>query len=458
MCCDTIVALGNSTKDGSVLFGKNSDREPNEAQNLVYLPRKKYSDKDKVKCTYITIPQVEETYAVLLSQPFWMWGCEMGSNEFGVTIGNEAVWSKEPYRKTGLLGMDLIRLALERSKDAEEALKVIINLLEKYGQGGACGYTDKGLFYHNSFIIADPTEAWVLETADKYWIAEKVVDVRSISNTLTIGEKYDLIHPELIDHAIDEGYCNSKEDFHFAECFIPRFNIQQIGAKGKKRRECTTNRLLLYKGKLTPQLIMTILRDHNAKPSEIENWDPTKGSMKSPCLHYKSFITPSQSTASLISHLEENFQIHWVSGTSAPCTSLYKPIFFPEPDLSTYGSLAGSQYNPKSTWWQHEKLHRLVLLDYQKRLNEYIHERNELEADFSKEVNQLKLEIKSSPNEDQIKAMSDLSKESFEISRKKTDQWIKKIQNLPIENSPGFFYRRRWKKINSYDDLPIEGF
>ena len=38
--CDTWVALGNSTKDGSVIIGKNSDRPTLEAQPLVYFPRK----------------------------------------------------------------------------------------------------------------------------------------------------------------------------------------------------------------------------------------------------------------------------------------------------------------------------------------------------------------------------------------------------------------------------------
>ena len=134
--CDTVVAVGNSTKDGSVIFGKNSNREPNEVHNIEFIPRQQYKPNTKVKCTYISIPQAEETFSVLLLKPYWMFGCEMGSNEFGVTIGNEAVWTKEPVRKTGLLGMDLIKLALERAKTSKEALEVITKLLEQYNQGG----------------------------------------------------------------------------------------------------------------------------------------------------------------------------------------------------------------------------------------------------------------------------------------------------------------------------------
>ena len=95
--CDTFVALANATRDGSVIFGKNSDREPNEAHELVLIPRATHDSSAQVKMTYISIPQVRETNAVLLSKPFWIWGAEMGANEHGVVIGNQAVFTKVPY-------------------------------------------------------------------------------------------------------------------------------------------------------------------------------------------------------------------------------------------------------------------------------------------------------------------------------------------------------------------------
>jgi hypothetical protein len=118
-----------------------------------------------------------------------MWGAEMGANEHGVVIGNEAVWTTEPCAETGLLGMDLVRLGLERAATAGEALQLIVDLMEAYGQGGNCA-EHFSFNYHNSYLIADQEEAWVLETAGRYWVAEKITSgTRSISNSLSIHGK-----------------------------------------------------------------------------------------------------------------------------------------------------------------------------------------------------------------------------------------------------------------------------
>ena len=155
--CDTFLALPPVTADGAVVFGKNSDREPNEAQALEYYPAQIFDLPARVQCTYMSISQVRETYATLLCRPFWMWGAEMGANEKGVVIGNEAVWTRMPIeKKSGLTGMDILRLALERSAGADQALEVMVQLLSDFGQGGICGYEDKRMAYHNSYIIADP--------------------------------------------------------------------------------------------------------------------------------------------------------------------------------------------------------------------------------------------------------------------------------------------------------------
>jgi secernin len=86
--CDTFVFL---RKEGFTYFCKNSDRPTNEIQNVVLIPRLNHEPEESLACTYVTIPQVQVTNSVLLCKPHWMWGAEMGSNEYGVVIGNEAI-------------------------------------------------------------------------------------------------------------------------------------------------------------------------------------------------------------------------------------------------------------------------------------------------------------------------------------------------------------------------------
>ncbi|CAG2173170.1 unnamed protein product, partial [Oppiella nova] len=108
--CDTFVVLPPMTAHKLTIFGKNSDRPNGEVQEIVYYPRNTYESGSKTECTYISIESTPQTYAVMLSKPSWMWGSEMGSNEFGLCVGNEAVWTQlngPNDEEERLLGMDL---------------------------------------------------------------------------------------------------------------------------------------------------------------------------------------------------------------------------------------------------------------------------------------------------------------------------------------------------------------
>src|SRR5262245_36254106 len=121
MGCDTLVALAPATREGVTLFAKNSDRPPRECQRVVQLARRHHPPGARVRCQYVDVPQVEETAAVMGTQPYWLWGLEQGVNEHRVAIGNETVFAREALGSRGLLGMDLVRLCLERARTADEA-------------------------------------------------------------------------------------------------------------------------------------------------------------------------------------------------------------------------------------------------------------------------------------------------------------------------------------------------
>lgn len=392
--CDTLVATPAATLHNEMILAKNSDREPNEAQNITFVPAARHPRGSVQRCTYMEIPQAEQTYACLLSRPFWMWGAEMGVNEKGVAIGNEAVFTKERYGKTGLTGMDLLRLALERSSTARGAIALISELIEMYGQGGNCGY-ESTLFYHNSFIIADPEEAFILETAGKHWVAKKVITTATISNCLTIGEDYTMSSPGIEAYARSKRYTKKNMPMNFAHDFSD-FLFTHF-AKGKVRLACSASLLAIGQKKVTSKDLFSLLRNHNMP----EPFIPGVAPMERICLHAGGLIS-TQTTGSMVAVLRKKLPpLVYFTGTSAPCLSIFKPHIISENQKKIsadeyaneladgswdiYGSAAGI-YDGKTLWWKGEEIHRRAIMNYQVLSAEWHTERDALEEEMISEV------------------------------------------------------------------------
>jgi secernin len=437
--CDTLVALGSVTQDGSVILAKNSDREPNEAHEVLVIPRQSYPNGNTLKCTYIEIPQARETFAVLLSKPFWMWGAEMGSNEHGVTIGNEAVFTKIPYQiGPALTGMDLLRLALERSDSARSAVDLITGLLDQYGQGGNCGFASK-FYYHNSFLIADPREAWVLETADRHWAAFKVESFYTISNAITIGKEWDLASKDLVEHALERGWCKSKRDFHFASCYSDLINTRFSDARKRQPRTIELLEAPAKTKSINVQTMMQILRDHG-REQRLET-GISEGLMGCDvCLH-AGFgpIRINQTTGSLVSHLAHDVHTHWVTATSAPCLSVFKPVWI-EAGVPDHGPAPQGTYDPDSLWWQQERLNREVIRDYVTRSKLISEERQTLEAKFISEAEACR--------NSSLAERAELTARCFAQSREATDGWIDRVRAAPLSARHNVLFKSAWKTFN----------
>lgn len=388
--CDTMVIVAA----GRVLFAKNSDRDPNEAQRLDWRPRGEHPPGARLCCTWIEIPQVRATHAVLLSRPYWMWGAEMGTNEHGVTIGNEAVFTRERLAATGLTGMDLLRLALERAATAEAALNVIVNLLGEHGQGGACSLERKRFSYHNSFIIADPRRAFVLETAGRHHAVEEIRGARSISNGLTIpgfAERY-----------------SDRIKTHVSACRLRRGRTQSLVERSEDAID-----------------LADILRDHGDG-----NFAPqyafTNGGLRAPCVHAGGMLAASQTTGSWIATLQPGNCSHWATGTAAPCTGLFKPVSVDQP-LELLGEPT-NQADDESLWWRHEQLHRVVTTDFERLLPTYQAERDEIERAWF-----------SSPPD---------SASAFAEADRLLESWTARVQAKRGIDRRGWFVRRYWAARN----------
>ncbi len=310
--CDTLVKFIPGKRQS--FFAKNSDRHPKEPQYLQYITpqnieperfiieERKHYIKHQLPALKKALAEFSPRFDAIISKPSWIWGAEMGVNEKGVAIGNEAVFSAEKLEKNGLLGMDILRLALQYAENARQALDTVISLIEKYGQGGNGAYRGR-LEYHNSFLIKDFNEAYILETAGRFWVYKKITDYASISNTYTITGDFDKSNSKAL---------NFKQEYET--------KIYNFLSKGPQRLSLTRQ---------SCQRIETLfdtfeaLRNHGTP-----NNYPKRG-MDAVCMH-SGLLIKSETTASMVVHYINDRFIVWATNSPHPCVSKFFPIIFTE--------------------------------------------------------------------------------------------------------------------------------
>lgn len=349
-------------ESGPVWFAKNSDREPNEIQLI------ECDDGDATQTAPRGWPVEPPSEHAILSRPGWMWGAEIGVNQHGVAIGNEAVFTRFPVPKEGRTGMDFLRVALGVSHTADDALDLMIDLTERFVQGGKMGHRNRTFRYNSSFLIADRTRAWVFETAGNLWAAKRVRGVATISNELTIEDDFDRVHTGAYEIAQKRGWVKSAGVFSFKAAFSDPLISTLAGARA--RRACTA-RALAGGGEPTARDFIRALSDHGAL-------DPTKGWRgMSPCAHASWLPTrhAQQTTSSLIARLGPGEPSVWATGTSSPCLSVFKPVPF-DSTLFPLHPIADHGYEGSRLWWAHERLHRACLRDYHARRAAFIESRD----------------------------------------------------------------------------------
>jgi dipeptidase len=414
--CDTFATRFKLNGKTTTWFGKNSDREPNESHEVVFVAGGPQVEGTICKCTYIEIPQSPITYDVILAKPVWMWGAEMGINKNGVVIGNEAVFTKRGINKEpALTGMDLVRLGLERSITAYSALNEMIGLLEKFGQGGNCGYSHP-FYYNNSFLIADRNETWILETVGRNWAAKRFAESAAISNGLSIGTDWNL-SSEQVTKGMDFAKNNSDKIMtHFSQAY--------------DRRQCVLEAISGFQPDNSINIAFRALRSHNDSLSF-----PT-GSLNTitVCMH-AGFgpIRINQTTGSMVVELSDDSSIIWVTGSSAPCFSVFQPVWFGQ---FTENTVISSE----SDWRAREVLHRQALFIPEDVISIYTQERDGLEYDFMQE----------------IRRNTDFSETQFtylsNVMQKRKQQfiniWIDRLKTSKKVDRP-FHYRKAWDSFNN---------
>ncbi len=377
--CDTMLVSSSRSRYGKNILAKNSDRPTGEPQPLCFYEGKEYAAGERVQTTHIAIPQASKTYAVVGSRPYWIWGFEMGYNEKGVVIGNEAEGSRmDAETEDGILGMDLLRLGLERAATAREAITVITQLLETYGQkANANPLTYRT--YENSFLIADSEECWILETAGRQWAARQVTTMQGISNCYTIRQDADMLSENAEKIAREKRWLAPDEPFDFAKAYSGRLVGQPFGVPRFRR----LNKLLAQKDCHDFASLSQILRDHFDDELIAPRFGETAGTFMSICMHMRDWAE-SETSASLLARCDDTIGIIARYAPVQPCLSAYVPVYMTT--LPEKLQRADKLFDENSLWWQVKRLSLLVTVDEEAFASEIREKLRDLESQFAEKA------------------------------------------------------------------------
>ncbi len=359
ICCDSIVVPASRSSSGKPLFAKNSDRPEGESQPLVQVAAADHDAGEPLHCQYVEIEQVTHTHAFIGSRPHWLWGLEHGVNEHRVAIGNHTIYTKDPVADTGLLGMDLVRLGLERAATAEQAVEVITALIERHGQGGS-GFLDTVWPYHNSFLIADPSSAFLVEASARHWAVRDVSGGGSASNHVTIAEDWTRLSAGCIEHAREMGWWDGGDRFDFAAAYRDTSVVPPVVSSG---RYGTTCRTLAGDRPIDVAALERLMRDHyDSGETHRPAAGPDNEKFFSVCMHAGGVGTTA---ASMVVELDSEAPLLVRAALASPCTSPYLPLFAEAP-LPAALTVGGREPSAESAWWRLDGLRSLVAADWER--------------------------------------------------------------------------------------------
>lgn len=222
VACTNFIVGKKASKDGSVMCTYSAD-DYGMFQGLAHYPAAKHAKGDMRQIYdwdtneyHGQIPEAAETYNVIGN-----------INEYQVTIGETTFGGREEMvDSTGIMDYgSLMYVALQRSKTAREAIKVMTTLAETYG------YNSEG----ETFTICDPNEAWIMEmmgcgagSKSVVWVAVRIPDNavcghanQSRIRTFDQRDKKNVLYSDnVVKFAHQKGWYSGKNaDFSFCETY-----------------------------------------------------------------------------------------------------------------------------------------------------------------------------------------------------------------------------------------------
>ncbi|MBQ6745999.1 MAG: C69 family dipeptidase [Bacteroidaceae bacterium] len=224
MACTNLIVGKNASADGSVMISYSAD----SYGMFGYLYHSPAGTHEKGEMIDI-YDWDDDTYHGQIAQVAQTYNVIGNMNEFQVSIGETTFGGREELvDKNGIIDYgSLIYIALQRSRTAREAIRIMTDLVQQYG------YASSG----ESFSIADPNEAWIMEMIGKgtgnrgaVWVAVRIPDDciaahanQSRIHKFNMDDKENVMYAsDVISFAREKGYFNGvNKDFDFADAYNP---------------------------------------------------------------------------------------------------------------------------------------------------------------------------------------------------------------------------------------------
>lgn len=420
------------------------------------------------------IPQARHTYQV-----------NGNMNEYQVTIGETTFGGREELVDTTAI-IDygsLIYIALQRSKTARGAIRLMTDLVDRYG------YYSEG----ESFTVADPNEAWVLEMIGKgpdykgaVWVAVRIPDdcISAHANQARIRQfplddpENCIYSPDVISFARQQGYYNgTNKDFSFADTYAPltfsalracETRVWSFFRKFKGNMDSYIpylqgkihNPIPLYikpEKKISAQMLKNAMRDHfEGTPFDLTKdigsgpfhspyrWRPMEWKIDSMTYVNERSVATQQTGFSFVAQMRDWLPnpiggILWF-GVDDTNTSVYVPIYCGSnkvPECFRVGNGDMLNFSWTSAFWIYNWVSNQGYSKYDYMIKDIRPVQDSLENKFNKEVLQIDLKASAMYAKDTAGAIGVITDYSYNMAQQSTERWKKLGEYLMVKYMDG---------------------
>jgi dipeptidase len=163
---------------------------------------------------------------------------------------------------------------------------------------------------------------------------------------------------------------------------------------------------------------------------------------------------PSQSTGSLVAHLAPDLPTYWMTGTSGPCTGIFKPVYLGGAGLPDLGPAPTGKHDGQSLWWAHEGLQRAVIRDYATRMPLYRAERDALEATFRGEAREIFERWREASPAERAEPLRASTASCFARAKEAEARWTQAVSSAPVQHRPPLLFTVAWNGFNKEAGFP----